>query len=245
MRKYDGGAWLTLFLAETGCDVSIPLVRHAGDLLLAVWEKAFVELSRHAEAAVDVEAFTAACRALALMGHAEDARLLAASGYVAHEALLGRTRSAKALLLFATIPEERRSPLVHQAAEFLRVRVLEVEIPREGTLAGRRDFLLGGFPNGEETDLVELLYALALTTPAGALDPRQGPLGPSLSLLLARADHRGRWKLERAPLRGLPYPLERTGELSRWVTIRALTAIQRFLGLTIENAPRTPRRVAG
>ena len=244
MRKYDGGAWLTLFLGETGCDLTIPLVRHAGDLLLAVWEKAFVQLSRHHDAPVELVAFTAACRALALIGHAGDPRLLAASDYVARAALLGRAPPAKALLLFATVPEAKRSPLVLRAVGFLWERALQAEIPREGVPAAPRDLLHAGFPNGEETDLVELLYALALTTPPEAFDPREGPLARGLSLLLARADHRGRWKLERAPPHGLPYPLERTGELSRWVTIRALIAVQRFLGLTIESARAVPRPAA-
>jgi hypothetical protein len=239
-RRYDGGLWLALFLGETGCDASLPLVRHAGQVLFAAWEKPFVELTRHADAAVDLPTFTALCRALALMGHAADSRLASAADYVARAALLGRGRTAKALLLFATLPEERRSPLVRRAVDFLRARALEAEIPREGAAGAASEFLRAGFPNGEETDLVELLYALALTTPEGAVDPREGALARGLSLLLARADHRGRWLLERAPAGGLPFPLERTGEMSRWVTIRALTAVQRFLGLTIDSARAVP-----
>jgi len=239
-RRYDGGLWLALFLGETGCDASLPPVRHAGQVLFAAWEKAFVELSRHADAAVDLPTFTALCRALALMGHAEDSRLAVAADYVARAALLGRGKTAKALLLFATLPEERRSPVVRRAVDFLRARALEAEIPREGAGGAAPEFLRAGFPNGEETDLVELLYALALTTSEGTVDPREGALARGLSLLLARADHRGRWLLERAPAGGLPFPLERTGEMSRWVTVRALLAVQRFLGLTIDSARAVP-----
>ncbi len=242
-RRYDGGLWLTLFLEETGCDGSLPPVRHAGQVLFAAWEKAFVELSRRNDAAVDLPAFTALCRALALMGYAADPRLASAADYVARAALLGRGTTAKALLLFATLPEERRSPVVRRAVDFLRARALEAEIPREGAGGTAPEFLRAGFPNGEETDLVELLHALALTTPEGAVDPREGPLAWGLALLLARADHRGRWLLERSPAGGLPFPLERTGEMSRWVTIRALTVVQRFLGLTIDGARAVPGSV--
>lgn len=240
-RRYDGGLWLALFLAETGCDVTLPVVRHAGDLLFAAWEKSFVELSRREDAAVDLRSFVPVCRALALMGHARDSRLLSAATYVARAALLGRGATAKALLLFATIPEELRPQAVRRAMEALRARALDSEIPREGATAAARDVLRAGFPTGEESDLVELLWALALTTPEGAVCAREGPLSRGLALLLARADHRGRWLLERSLPGGLPVPLERTGELSRWVTLRALTAVQHFLGLTIEGARAVPR----
>ena len=239
-RKYDGGLWLTLFLVETGCDRTLPLVRHAGDLLFAAWERTFVELSRHADAAVDLRSFVAVCRALALMGHAEDPRLVTAADYVARAALLGRGVTAKSLLLFATVPEAKRSSDVRRALSFLRTRALEAEIPREGGGAPR-DFLSSGFPTGAETDLAELLWALALTAPEEETDGREGGLARGLSLLLARADHRGRWKLERSLAGGLPFPLERAGEMSRWVTIRALVTLQRFLGLTIDSARAVPR----
>jgi hypothetical protein len=240
-HRYDGGLWLTLFLAETGCDATLPLVRHAGDLLFAAWEKAFVELSRHEDAAVDLGTFTPLCRALALIGHAGDPRLLSAAKYVARAALLGRGITAKSLLLFATVPEERRLPPVLQAIDFLRSRALEAEIPRAGTAGSARDALRSGFPTGEESDLAELLWALSLTTPEGTASAREGPLARGLALLLARADHRGRWLLERTVPGGLPVPLERTGDLSRWVTLRALAAVRHFLGLSIEGARAVPR----
>ena len=240
-HRYDGGLWLTLFLVETGCDATLPVVRHAGDLLFAAWEKAFVQLSRRDDAAVDLRAFGPLCRALALMGHAGDPRLLSAAAYVARAALLGRGVAAKSLLLFATVPEELRSSAVRRAIEVLRARALEVDMPREGETGARRDLLRAGFPTGEESDLVELLWALALTTPEGTLSAREGPLARGLALLLARADHRGRWLLERSLAGGLPVPLERTGELSRWVTLRALTSVQHFLGLSIEGARAVQR----
>ena len=243
-RRYEGGLWLTLFLGETGGDAALPLLRHAGDVLFAGWEKELVELSRHQDAAVDLATFTVVCRALALIGHGADPRLAAAADYVARASLLGRAKTAKALLLFSALPGERRSPLVARAVEFLVTRALEAEIPRETGAAGSRDFLRAGFPTGDTVDLHELLYALALAAPEGTLAPREGALGRALALLLARADHRGRWKLEREPNGRLPFVLERTGEMSRWVTIRALVTLQRFLGLAIEGARATPRAAA-
>ena len=242
-RRYEGGLWLTLSLLETGCDATIPAIRHAGDVLFAAWERTYVELSRREDVAVDLPSFTILCRTLALMGHAADGRILTAADYVARAALLGRAATAKTLLLFAALPPERRSLVVERATTFLRERAVAAEIPSSAPSSSGRAFLKAGFPTGMETDLVELLWALALTAPEGGAEGREGPLARGLSLLLARADHRGRWKLDRTLPNGLPVPIERAGEMSRWVTIRALLALQRFLGISIE-APRAAGKPA-
>jgi hypothetical protein len=240
LQKYEGGLWLTLFLAETGADASLPVLRHAADVLFAGWEKELVELSRHRDAAIEVGSFAALCRALALIGHAGDPRVLAGADYVARGAMLGRATTAKALLLFAALPEEKRSPLVMRATDFLVARALDVELPRDAGPTAPRENLRAGFPTGETSDVPELLYALALAAPERSVSPRKGSLGRALSLLLSRADHRSRWKLERELDGRLPFVLERTGEMSRWVTHRALVTLQRFLGLSIEGAaPRS------
>ncbi|MEO8584569.1 MAG: hypothetical protein ABI584_00260, partial [Acidobacteriota bacterium] len=98
--------------------------------------------------------------------------------------------------------------------------------------------VMPGFPCGDETDLAEMLFALASVLPP---ESRSEPvLARSLAHLAARADHRARWKLERPPPARLPVVLERTGELSRWVTLRALSVFQHFRGLEVPVA--TPRR---
>jgi len=244
LRKYEGALWLTLFLGEAGGDASLPVLRHAADVLFAGWEKELVELSRHQDAAIEVDSFTAVCRALALIGHASDPRVLAGADYVARAATLGRAKTAKALLLFATISPERRSPLVTRATEFLVARALDAELPRDAGPTASRENLRAGFPTGETSDVPELLYALALAVPEGSVAPRDGSLGRALSLLLSRADHRSRWRLEREPDGPLPFTLERTGDMSRWVTLRALVTLQRFLGLSIEGAAPPSRMAA-
>jgi hypothetical protein len=236
LRKYEGALWLTLFLGEAGGDASLPVLRHAADVLFAGWEKELVELSRHRDAAIEVGSFSALCRALALIGHAGDPRVLAGADYVARAATLGRAKTAKALLLFAALPPEKRSPLVARATDFLVARALDAELPRDAGQSAPRENLRAGFPTGDTSDVPELLYALALAAPEGAVSPREGSLSRALALLLSRADHRSRWRLEREPDGRLPFALERTGEMSRWVTLRALVTLQRFLGLSIEGA---------
>jgi hypothetical protein len=98
-----------------------------------------------------------------------------------------------------------------------------------------------GFPCGDETDLVEMLFALASVLPA---ESRGEPvLSRALAQLAARADHRARWTLERPRPERLPVVLERTGELSRWVTLRALAILQHFRGLEVPGAPPPRRRL--
>jgi hypothetical protein len=97
-----------------------------------------------------------------------------------------------------------------------------------------------GFPCGDETDLVEMLFALALVLPAES--QCEPVLCRALAHLAARADHRARWTLERPRPERLPIALERTGELSRWVTLRALAVLQHFHGLEVPGAPPPRRR---
>jgi hypothetical protein len=89
-----------------------------------------------------------------------------------------------------------------------------------------------GIGVGDPSDLLELLRALAA---GGAF--RSPEVDAALTRLVARADHRARWKLERPIGVRLPVPLEREGELSRWVTLRALGVMQHFLSLTITGVP--------
>src|SRR5512140_3263825 len=67
-RRYDGGMWLALFLTEFGVDEAQPALRHAADVLLARWEKAFVEIERGKVEGLDVPLFSAALRVLARTG---------------------------------------------------------------------------------------------------------------------------------------------------------------------------------
>lgn len=221
----DPGTSFVLLLVEVGCDADVPELKHAADLLLARWERVFVEIERGETPAVG-SGFVAACRALAGLGYADDPRLLAAAELLARRHVTadgGDGSVAGDLLVLASVPEERRSPAVQGALSFGLERARGVElssVPQER--------LACGLGVGDTSDLLELLRSLAA---AGAA--RSPEVDGALSRLAARADHRARWKLERPIGVRLPVPLEREGELSRWVTVRALGVMQHFLGLTI------------
>ncbi len=239
-RRYDGGVWLALFLTETGADGTLPLLHHAGDVLLARWEKVLVAIDRHEheETNLDAPLFRAALRVLARVGWERDARVLQGADVLAARALAGRGRTEKDLLLFASLPKDARSERVTRAISFLGARLLEDELPAALAAGAPEELAMPGFPCGDETDLAEMLLALASVLPP---ESRSEPvLARSLAHLAARADHRARWKLERPRPERLPVALERTNELSRWVTLRALSIFQHFLGLEVPVAP--PRR---
>jgi hypothetical protein len=69
--------------------------------------------------------------------------------------------------------------------------------------------------------------------PAGR--PVEPNVARALAALAAQADHRARWKLERPRPERLPLAPERTGDPSRWVTLRALTILQHFRGLAVPS----------
>jgi hypothetical protein len=233
--RYDGGYWRTLFLAEMGCDRSIPQIAHAGDVLFARWERTFVEIERDETGVRDLSLFSAVVRTLALIGFAADPRIVAAAEHVARRRIAadGQTGASlappgKDLLLFGAIPEAKRSPLLVRGIAFLTERALAA-LPKERVRSGGEDERFG-FPSGEAPDLLELLDGLARTGLT-----RRAEVEPALALVAAKADHRARWTLERT-LPGATLLPERVGELSRWVTIRALCVMQHFVGLGVEGA---------
>ena len=225
----DPGTSFVLLLLELGCDVEVAELKHAADLLLARWQRAFVEVERGETPAVGA-GFVAACRALVRLGYASDPRLLGAAEVLARRRVSSGDVGASVapdLLVFTAVADELRSPAVRNAVAFCVERARTVELAEAAAASPR-----AGIGVGEETDLLELLRALA---EAGV---ERGPeVDGALARLAARADHRARWRLERPLGVRLPVPLEREGELSRWVTLRALAVMQHFLGLTISGAP--------
>ena len=238
-RRYDGGMWLALFLTELGGDEGLPVLRHAGDVLFARWEKAFVEIERGRDEDFDPPLFATALRVLARTGHGTDPRVVGGAKFVARRARLGKGRTVKDLLLLGDLPEKARTEALRGAIAFLEARLLDVELPAALAAGATPEILKAGYPCGDETDLFEMLAALKGVRPPGA--PAEPVVLDALAALAARADHRARWKLERARPERLSVAPERTGEPSRWVTLRALTILQHVLGLAVPGAA-PPRR---
>ncbi len=231
-RRYDGGLWQTLFLTEIGGGPTLPEIRRAGPVLMAHWERTFVEIHRGEPLSADLVPFAFACRTLARIGFAEDPRIVAAIDFLARRRMTADRHAlaaSKDLLLFASIPEARRTSTIREAIVFTVERAVKDElatIPSDGS----RPIV---FPAFDQSDPLEVLEALA----AVGVGKRPGVTW-ALSVIASRADHRARWRLERPPAFPMLLDLETPGELSRWVTLRVLKVLQHFQGLTTTAAVR-------
>jgi hypothetical protein len=233
-KKYDGGLWLTLVLLQIGCDRTMPEIQRAGDVLFSRWERTFRAIERTDPPVIDLPVFSTVCRTLALIGYGEDPRVLGGADHLARRRIGGGSQAdaglvTKDLLLFSAIPEVQRSEVVRRAITFSVERAIGTELGAAPSPGSPESY---GFPAGDGPDRLELLNTLA-----GLGVPLRPEITAALSLVVSRADRRGRWALGPGLNDGLPVALERTGELSRWVTIRALRVMQHYLGLTVAGKP--------
>jgi hypothetical protein len=136
----------------------------------------------------------------------------------------------KALGGLARVPVQRRSTQVARAIEagvdFLLSRdpaVADYPAGWGNTRPSGSWFKLG-FPSGYVADVLQNLEVLAEL--GSARDPR---LANAIEWLLAKQDARGRWKNEYAYNRKTWVDIERQGQPSKWVTLRAC----RFLRSTL------------
>ena len=130
--------------------------------------------------------------------------------------------AAKALLALARVPADRRSPAVAAALEtgvdFLLSRdpaVADYPMPARDAHPSSSWFRLG-FPSGYVADVLQVLEALV---EAGA--GRDARLGHAVDWLLAQQDEQGRWANRYAYAGKMVVDIDRPGEPSPWVTVRA------------------------
>ena len=137
--------------------------------------------------------------------------------------------AAKAMLGLARIPEERRSPLVARAINagvaFLLSRdPAAADYPMGwGNTRPNGSWFKLGFPSGYVTDVLQVLEALSEL--GFGHDPR---LARSRDWLLAKQDDDGRWRNQYAYNGKTWVDVERQGEPSRWVTLRACRVLRRM-----------------
>ena len=135
--------------------------------------------------------------------------------------------ATKGVLALARIPAERRSPAVARAladgVEFLLSRdpaVADYPMPPDNKKPNGSWFKLG-FPSGYVTDVLQVLEALSDAGAAG--DPR---LDHAFDWLAAQCDSRGRWANRYAYGGKLIRDIDRPGQPSKWVTLRALRVLK-------------------
>ena len=134
--------------------------------------------------------------------------------------------AVKAMLGLAAIPPRRRTALVRRAievgTEFLLSRdpsVADYPMPEGDTEPSPLWFKLG-FPSGYPADVLQVLEVLSEL--GRARDPR---LEPAHSWLVSQQDERGRWSNRYAYNRKTTVTIEKQGQPSKWVTLRAYTVL--------------------
>jgi hypothetical protein len=130
--------------------------------------------------------------------------------------------AVKAMLGLARIPLHRRSPLVAKAidvgAAFLLSRdPATADYPMGwGNVKPNGSWFRLGFPSGYVTDVLQNLEVLVELGHGD--DPR---LEPAIEWLLGKQDGRGRWRNDYAYNGRTWVDIERQGQPSKWVTLRA------------------------
>ena len=149
----------------------------------------------------------------------------------ANEGLPCAWGAVKAVLGLARIPAARRPPNVQRALDagvaFLLSRdpaVADYPMPYGNTKPNGSWFRLG-FPSGYVTDVLQTLEALCEA--GAAADAR---LARAVDWLLEQQDDRGRWANRYAYQGKMVIDIDRPGEPSRWVTLRACRVLKAVAG---------------
>jgi hypothetical protein len=133
----------------------------------------------------------------------------------------------KAMLALSKVPVEARTPTITAAidvgVEFLFSRDPAVaDYPMGYSTKPNRSWFKFGYPIGYVTDVLQTLEVLTALGFGG--DAR---LAPAVELILSKQDDQGRWPMTYTYNGKTWVDIERKGEPSKWVTLRALRVLKR------------------
>jgi hypothetical protein len=134
--------------------------------------------------------------------------------------------AVKAVLALARVPVERRTPAVERAlaqgTAFLLSRDPSVaDYPMGSSTAPNGSWFKLGFPSGYVADVLQTLEALCAAGLAG--DPR---LAGAVEWLIGCRDSAGRWRNRYAYSGKMNCDIDRQGQPSKWVTLRACRVLK-------------------
>ena len=137
------------------------------------------------------------------------------------------------MLALGKVPEAARTPAIHAAiatgSEFLLSRDPAVaDYPMGYADKPSQSWFRFGYPIAYVTDVLQTLEVLTALGYGG--DAR---LRPALDLLLSKRDKQGRWRMEYSYNGKMWVDVERKGEPSKWVTLRALRVLKRCESSTV------------
>lgn len=150
-------------------------------------------------------------------------------GCAANGALPCAWGAIKELRALALVPAHERTGLTTEAVEAGASFLLEYDLARAAypAFGGKisTDWFKFGFPLGYTSDILEALEVL-VSLGYGA-DPR---IMPAVDFVLSKQDAMGRWKLEHTLNGKMWVDIERKGQPSKWVTLRALQVLRGVYG---------------
>ena len=134
--------------------------------------------------------------------------------------------AAKAVLALARVPAADRTPAVARAIEqgvaFLLSRDPSVaDYPMGPNTSPNSSWFKLGFPSGYVADVLQVLEAVCLA--GAAADPR---LDRAVDWVAAQQDARGRWANRYSYAGKLVVDIDRPGQPSKWVTLRACRVLK-------------------
>lgn len=250
--SYRGTGWQVLFLAQLGCDGRHPRVRQAIDHVFVHTYTKFDTLSHTGPPSGTIHCtWGNMIRALFDLGYGDDARLsravdmlarsitgdgydhyyksgIQASGFAcaANNGLPCAWGAIRALWAFNRVPVAARTAPVQAAIEACIDFLLRYDIARADYPHAERinsSWFKFGYPHGYITDL---LLNLEVLTEAGVVDDSR--LEDAVALVLAKQDEQGRWPLEYSYNGKMWVDVEKKGNPSKWVTLRALRVLKRL-----------------
>ena len=145
-----------------------------------------------------------------------------------HTCFMGVVKSLKAL---AVIPEKSRSTAVQkkidELTEFLLIHHI-FKKSHELSKNSKPGWLRFGFPLMYQTDILEILIIL---TELGVHDKR---MEESILILKKKQVDFERWEMENTFNGKIRYDIEKKGEISKWITLRALQVLSAYTNVPAE-----------
>ena len=133
--------------------------------------------------------------------------------------------AAKALKALAEIPKTERNSKSQATIEAGAEYFLKHHIYKKShdlTKVSKPGWLKFGFPLMYQTDALEILGIL------GKRGYRDERMHEAVDLVVSKQDAQGRWKLENTFNGKTQVPIESQGQPSKWITLKALTALKRY-----------------
>ncbi len=255
--KYKGTVWQLMILAELGADGSDSRVRKACEFILANSQNAEGGFSMHASAKTGggrrsevIPCLTGnMVWSLIRLGYLEDPRVQCGINWIAtyqrfddgeREALKGwpydrfvmcwgkhscHMGAVKALKALAEIPADKRTMEVEATIRNGSEHMLKHHIYKRShdlSKVSKPGWLRFGFPLMYQTDALEVFGIL---TKLGYKDER---MQETVDLVLSKQDAQGKWKLENTFNGRFQTNIERKGETSKWITLKALETLKRY-----------------